>query len=70
MSSVWIGAILTGAVIGGVPAIAGAVKGKIGFAIGGFFACLVASLILGMILSIPVCAVFMFLIFKKDSNSN
>jgi len=58
------GAIIVGALVGAIPAIAGAIKGKIGLAIGGFFACLVSSLILGLILSVPVCALFMFLIFK------
>ena len=64
-----IGAIITGAIIGAIPAICGAIKQKMGLAIGGFFACLVSSLILGMILAIPVCAVFLFLIFKKDKSN-
>ena len=68
MLGVIIGAIATGAVVGAVPAIAGAVKGKIGLAIGGFFACLAASVLLGMILSIPVCAVFMYLIFRDPKS--
>ena len=69
------GALIAGAAIGAIPAICGAIKGKIGLAIGGFFACLAAGLILGMILAIPVCAVFLFLIFKnnrkkEDANSS
>lgn len=63
-----VGSVITGAVIGAIPAICGSIKQKVGLAIGGFFACLVSSLILGMILAIPVCAVFLFLIFKKDKN--
>lgn len=61
-----LGALIAGALIGAIPAICGAIKGKMGLAIGGFFACLVAGLALGMILAIPVCAVFLFLIFKKS----
>ena len=61
-----IGSIISGALIGAIPAICGAIKQKVGLAIGGFFACLVSSLLLGMILAVPVCAVFLFLIFKKD----
>ena len=57
--------LLVGAVVGGIPAITGAVKGKIGLAIGGFFACLVGAMILGLIGAIPICAVFMWLIFKN-----
>lgn len=65
MGTVIIGALLAGAIIGAIPAICGAVKGKIQLAIIGFFACLVSALILGMILALPVCAVFLWLIFKK-----
>lgn len=64
-----IGSLLSGAVVGAIPAICGAIKHKLGLAIGGFFACLVSSVLLGLILSIPVCAVFVFLIFKK-TNAN
>lgn len=60
-----LGALITGLVIGAVPAICGAIKQKIGLAIGGFFACVVSALLLGMLLAIPVCALFLFLIFKK-----
>lgn len=65
MDSVIIGALIAGAIIGAIPAICGAIKGKIQLAIIGFVACLVSALILGMILAIPVCAVFLWLIFKK-----
>ena len=34
MDSVWLGALIAGLIIGAIPAISGAVKGKIGFAIG------------------------------------
>lgn len=64
-----IGSILSGALVGAVPAICGAIKHKVGLAIGGFFACLVASFLLGLILSVPTCAVFLFLIFKKPKTS-
>ena len=64
-----IGSIISGAVVGAVPAICGAIKHKIGLAIGGFFACLVASILLGLILSVPTCAVFMFFIFKKSKSA-
>ena len=60
-----VGAVIAGSIVGAVPAICGAIKHKIGLAIGGFFACLVAHFILGLILSVPTCAVFLFFIFKK-----
>ena len=60
------GSFVSVAIIGAIPAISGAVKGKLNLALGGFFACIVASFILGLFLSVPVCAIFMYLIFKKD----
>ena len=65
-----IGALITGAVIGAIPAICGAVKGKIKLAVLGFIACVFSALLLGMILAIPVCAVFLWLIFKKEDSQN
>ena len=65
-----IGAIFSGASVGAIPAICGAIKHKIGLAIGGFFAYLISSLLLGLILSIPTCAVFLFLIFNKSKNNS
>ena len=64
-----IGACVSGAIVGAVPAVCGAVKGKIGLGIGGFFACVVSSFVLGLFLSIPCCALFLFLIFKKDNKN-
>lgn len=61
-----IGSLLVGSLIGAIPAICGAIKQKVGLAVGGFFACLAAHFILGLILSIPVAAVFLFFIFKKS----
>lgn len=60
-----IGSIISGAIVGAVPAICGGVKHKLGLGIGGFFACVAASFLLGLLLSVPTCALFLFLIFKK-----
>ncbi len=64
-----VGSIVSGAVVGAVPAICGAIKQKAGLAIGGFFACVFVSFLLGLILSVPTCAVFLFLIFKKSKSA-
>lgn len=61
------GALLSGVIVGAIPAIAGGVKGKLGLGLGSFVCCVIGSLILGMLLSIPICVVFMFLIFKKTN---
>lgn len=64
-----LGSLISGAIVGAIPGITGAVKGKLGLGLGGFFACLVGSFILGLILSIPLCIVFMYLIMKKPKQS-
>ena len=61
-----VGALVMGVALGLVPLITGLKKDKKGLAIGGFFACLVGTFILGLILGAPLCAVFTFLINKKD----
>ena len=67
MSEVFLGALIAGLLVGMIPAICGAIKQKIGLAIGGFFACVVANIVLGLLLSVPACAVFLYLIFKKEA---
>ena len=63
---VWVGAFAVGALTGLAPLIAGIKKNKTGLAAGGFFACVICGLILGLILALPCCGVFMYLILKKD----
>ena len=60
-----IGALLAGLIVGAIPAICGAIRGRIGLAIVGFVACVVSAFLLGLLLAIPVCAIFLFLIFRK-----
>ena len=64
-----ISSLITGAVIGAVPAVCGAIKQKVGLGIGGFFACVAAGFVAGMIGAIPVCAIFLYLIFKKNGDA-
>ena len=63
------GSIAVGVVVGLVPAITGAVKKKPALAVGGFFACLIAAFIMGIILAAPVCGVFMYFILRKPKNA-
>ena len=67
--SVFIGALITGSIIGAVPAICGAIKGKLVLGLTGFAACVISGLVLGALLAIPVCAIFIFLIFKPAKAS-
>ncbi len=59
------GALCVGLITGGIVLAAGIVKNKIGLGIGGFFACLICGCMLGLILAIPCCVIFMYLILKK-----
>ena len=62
-----VSALLVGLTIGAIPAVAGAVKGKLGPGLGGFVACMSSGLLPGILLAIPVCVVFMYLIYKKPA---
>jgi len=57
---------LTSIFVSIIPVIIGAIKGKIKLGIGGFFACLAGGMILGPILAVPVCAVFVYLLCKDS----
>lgn len=61
-----IGALLIGGICGLGPVIVGALKKRMGLGIGGFFACLLSGLILGILLAGPICGVFIWLIIKKS----
>ncbi len=56
---------ILGIILGTIIAVCGVIKQKIKLAIGGFFACVGASLLLGAILGIPIFCIFLHLILKK-----
>ncbi|MBR6401154.1 MAG: hypothetical protein IKS17_08055 [Firmicutes bacterium] len=60
-----VGAVCVGIITGLIPLIVGLRKDKTGLAIGGFFSCLVSGLLLGLILALPCCGVFTYLILKE-----
>ena len=65
-----IGAVVVGGLVGAVPLICGLIKKRTGLAIGGMAACLIGHFILGLIISVPLCILFVLLIFltkKKDN---
>ena len=64
-----IGALLMGAIMGAFPLTLGLIKGRKKLAIGGFVACLVGSLILGLLLSVPLAILFVILIFVTERKS-
>ena len=67
-SELIIGAILAGIVCGLVPLIFGHVRKEKGLAWGGFAACIVAGLILGLILAVPMAIIFTVLIWKNSKD--
>jgi len=63
------GSLLMGAVIGAFPLTLGFIKNQKKLAIGGFFACWIGSFVYGLFLSIPLCILFVVLIFRADKKS-
>ncbi|MBP2649882.1 MAG: hypothetical protein H6Q74_707 [Firmicutes bacterium] len=59
---------LAGLVIGIIPMIFGAMRGKIGLAFGGFIACVISGALLGLLLAVPVAGIFVYLIAKQTNN--
>ncbi len=66
MEEVILAALFVGIAMGIIPAILGAVKNRLGLGIGGFFACVASGLVLGLLLAVPVCALFVWLILKPE----
>jgi hypothetical protein len=65
MSSSIIGAIVAGALCGLVPLIYGLARAQTGLAAGGFAACLLGSALLGVLLAVPLAALFAWLIWRQ-----
>lgn len=63
-----VGAIAAGIVSGLVPLVFGLVRGEKGLAFGGFAACTVAGLVLGLLLAVPMAIIFTVLIWKNSKD--
>jgi hypothetical protein len=57
--------LVAGTVCGLVPLVVGIVKNRVALGLGGLAACMVAGLALGLILAIPVAALFVYLIYRS-----
>jgi hypothetical protein len=66
MSSTIIGAVVAGALCGVVPLVYGLVRGEPVLAVGGFAACVIGGLLLGVLLAAPLAAVFAWLIWRHS----
>lgn len=58
---------ISGLLVGIIPVVIGALKQRLGLGIGGFFACAVSGIILGLLLAVPVCGLFVWLIIRNAS---
>ena len=67
----WIYTVLFGAgigfVLGLIPLVVGIIKGKVKMGAIGLLVCAVGGAILGILLSLPAAAVFVWLILKKPA---
>ena len=60
--------LLAGILIGIIPVVMGAMKGRLGLGIGGFFACALSDAVLGLLLAVPVCGVFVWSLRRATAN--
>jgi membrane protein implicated in regulation of membrane protease activity len=65
-STIVIGALVAGVLCGLIPLIYGLVKRQQALAFGGLVACIAAGFVLGLILALPMAALFTWLIWRAD----
>ena len=64
--TILIGSLITGVLMGAFPLTLGFTKKQRALGIGGFFACLIGAFVWGLFLSIPLCILFVVLIFRAE----
>lgn len=64
-AGVFLGSLITGLIIGAVPLIVGALKNKLGIGFLGLLACIVAALIGGLIIGMPLMGIFIWWISRE-----
>lgn len=64
-----IGSLVVGLICGAIPLVIGINKKKLGLGIGGLIACVVSGLIFGLILAIPICILFVWLISRASKKT-
>jgi Zn-dependent protease with chaperone function len=70
MSSTIIGATVAGAICGLVPLVYGLARGETGLGLAGFAACLIAGVVLGVLLAVPLAALFAWLIWRHSREAH
>jgi membrane protein implicated in regulation of membrane protease activity len=66
METAVIAGALVGAVCGLVPLIYGLVRGQTGLAGGGFAACIAGGVVLGVLVAVPLAALFTWLVWRAS----
>jgi hypothetical protein len=61
--------IIEGLLLGLIPLITGMKKNQLGLAMGGFFGCIIAGAVGGLIMGIPCSALFWWLVKKSENKS-
>lgn len=69
MTYVIIGGLVAGIISGAIPLFYGAFNSRISWGILGFIACLISGVLLGLLLSLPIASVFVYLI-RREIKSN
>ncbi len=62
--------LLSGLLVGIIPVVVGALKDSPGLGIAGFFACAISGAVLGLLLAVPVCGLFVWAIVRKTPGTN
>lgn len=65
-----IGGLIAGIIIGFVPLITAIMKKRVSFGVTGFVCCVIGGGILGLILAIPIAAVFTLIIILRKTEDN
>jgi membrane protein implicated in regulation of membrane protease activity len=67
--SIVIGALVAGVLCGLIPLVYGLVKRQQALAFGGLVACVAAGFVLGVVLALPMAALFAWLIWRADKRT-
>jgi hypothetical protein len=70
MSSTMIGAVAAGGLCGLVPLVYGLARGETRLGLCGFAACLIAGVLLGVLLAVPLAALFAWLIWRQSREAH
>jgi hypothetical protein len=65
-----IGAVAAGALCGLVPLVYGLARGEAELAVAGFVACVVGGMLLGVLVAVPLAALFAWLVWRQSREAH